>query len=368
VADDRVEDEAARYRELVHVLDEGVVFMDSTGTTVLANEAAGRILGVRPDDLIGSNTFDPRFPTTHADGTPVERDEFPAVATLATGKPHSNVTMHMRRPDGVYVWLTVNARPVFEEGGTEPTGVVLSFTDITGQRDTEAQRMESLGRLAGGIAHDFNNLLGVILNYASVIAKRAGPDDQIAEDARRIQEAADHGTDLVRQLLLFSRQEARVARRFDLRPVVDEMVELIVRPFAPRIELDVRHSAEECIVAADRGQLGQVLLNLLLNARDAIDSVGHITVTTTKHADGSEVIPGPVVVVAVEDDGCGMTSEVQARAFEPFFTTKVEGSGLGLSAAYGSITAVGGRITIESTLDVGSIVRIVLPFDPTGGS
>ena len=285
---------------------------------------------------------------------------------LVTGEPQSNVIMHVRRPDGVYVWLSVNARPVFEEGGTEPTGVVLSFTDITGQRDFEAQRMESLGRLAGGIAHDFNNLLGVILNYASVIAKRAGADDRIADDARRIQEAADHGTDLVRQLLLFSRQEGRVARRFDVRPVVDEMVELVVRPFAPRIELEVRHSPDECIVAADRGQLGQVLLNLLLNARDAIDGIGHITVTTTKQADGADVVPGPVVIIAVEDDGSGMSHEVQARAFEPFFTTKVEGSGLGLSAAYGSITAVGGRITIESTLDVGSTVRVVLPFDPPG--
>jgi PAS domain S-box-containing protein len=367
VPDERVHDEAARYRELVHVLDEGVVFMDSSGTTVLANEAAGRILGVHPDELIGRTTQDPRFPATHPDGTPIAPEDLPAAATLATGKAHSNVTMHMRRPDGVYVWLTANARPVFEEGGTEPTGVVLSFTDITGQRDFEAQRMESLGRLAGGIAHDFNNLLGVILNYASVIAKRAGPDDRIAEDARRIQEAADHGTDLVRQLLLFSRQEGRVARRFDVRPVVDEMVELVVRPFAPRIELDIGHSPDECIVAADRGQLGQVLLNLLLNARDAIEGTGHITVTTTKQADGADVVPGPVVIIAVEDDGCGMTHEVQARAFEPFFTTKVEGSGLGLSAAYGSITAVGGRITIESTLDVGSIVRVVLPFDPTGG-
>ena len=368
VTDEHVHDEAARYRELVHVLDEGVVFQDRTGTVVAANDAAGRILGVAPDDLIGSAANDRRFSAVHADSTPVLSDEHPAVVASATGQPQSNVIMHVRRPDGIYIWLSVNARPVFDDAGTEPTGVVLSFTDITRQRDFEAQRMESLGRLAGGIAHDFNNLLGVILNYASVIAKRAGPDDRIAEDARRIQEAADHGTDLVRQLLLFSRQEGRVARRFDIRPVVDEMVELIVRPFAPRIELQVHHSPEECIVAADRGQLGQVLLNLLLNARDAIESVGHVTVTTTKQPGGADDIPGPVVVIAVEDDGCGMTREVQARALEPFFTTKVEGSGLGLSAAYGSITAVGGRITIESTLDVGSTVRIVLPFDPTGGS
>src|SRR5215471_3126222 len=102
----------------------------------------------------------------------------------------------LRRPDGVYLWITINARPVFDHDAPVPTGVVVSFSDITHQRDLESQRMESLGRLAGGIAHDFNNLLGVILNYASVIARRAGDDTRIAEDAQRIQEAADHGTDL----------------------------------------------------------------------------------------------------------------------------------------------------------------------------
>ena len=148
VADERVHDEAARYRELVHVLDEGVVFQDRTGTVVAANDAAGRILGVAPDDLIGSTANDPRFSAAYTDGSPLQPDEHPPNLALVTGEPQSNVIMHVRRPDGVYVWLSVNARPVFEEGGTEPTGVVLSFTDITGQRDFEAQRMESLGRLA----------------------------------------------------------------------------------------------------------------------------------------------------------------------------------------------------------------------------
>ena len=131
VADERVHDEAARYRELVHVLDEGVVFQDRTGTVVAANDAAGRILGLAPDDLIGSTANDPRFWATYADGSALQPDEHPPNLTLVTGEPQSNVIMHMRRPDGVYVWLSVNARPVFEEGGTEPTGVVLSFTDIT---------------------------------------------------------------------------------------------------------------------------------------------------------------------------------------------------------------------------------------------
>jgi signal transduction histidine kinase len=271
--------------------------------------------------------------------------------------------MQVRRPDGVYVWISLNARPVFEQGAREPTGVVVSFTDITRQHDVEAQRMESLGRLAGGIAHDFNNLLGVILNYAAVIAKRAGPDGRIAEDARRIQEAADHGTDLVRQLLLFSRQEGPVARRFDVRPVVDEMVELVVRPFAPRVEIVVHHADADCAVAADRGQLGQVLLNLLLNARDAIDGNGHVDVVTTKHLDGFGDFSAPVVVIEVVDDGIGMSDAVRARAFEPFFTTKADGSGLGLSAAYGSITAVGGQITIDSEPGAGTTVRVILPFD-----
>jgi signal transduction histidine kinase len=154
-----------------------------------------------------------------------------------------------------------------------------------------------------------------------------------------------------------------VARRFDVRPVVDEMVELVVRPFAPRVELVVHHDDDDCAVAADRGQLGQVLLNLLLNARDAIEGTGHIDVTTAKHFDGVGEFTGPAVVIEVTDDGRGMDDEVRDRAFEPFFSTKVDGSGLGLSAAYGSITAAGGQITIDSAPGAGTTVRVVLPLD-----
>jgi PAS domain S-box-containing protein len=365
IADDVTspETDAGRYAALVQVLDEGIVFQDRDGRVVVANDAASRILGIPPEELIGSSAGDARFNVSDSEGRPISVDDHPPGIAMRTGKPVANTLMQIRRPDGIYVWLTINARPVFEHGETEPTGVVVSFTDITRQQDVEAQRMESLGRLAGGIAHDFNNLLGVILNYASVIAKRAANDTRIAEDARRIQEAADHGTDLVRQLLLFSRQQSPVARRFDVRPIVDEMVELVVRPFAPRIELIVHHDDGDCAVAADRGQLGQVLLNLLLNARDAIDGAGHIDVTTAKRFDGVGDFTGPAVVIEVTDDGHGMSGEVLDRAFEPFFTTKVDGSGLGLSAAYGSITAVGGQITIDSEPGAGTTVRVILPLD-----
>jgi signal transduction histidine kinase len=357
------EADAGRYDALVQVLDEGVVFQDRDGRVVVANDAAARILGVSAEDLIGSVDGDERFGVSDGEGRPMSIDAHPPGIALRTGKPVTNTLMQIRRPDGIYVWVTINARPVFEHGEAEPTGVVVSFTDITRQHDVEAQRMESLGRLAGGIAHDFNNLLGVILNYASVIAKRAANDTRITEDAQRIQEAADHGTDLVRQLLLFSRQESPVARRFDVRPVVDEMVELVVRPFAPRIELVVHHDDDDCAVAADRGQLGQVLLNLLLNARDAIEGAGHIDVTTAKRFGGVGEFTAPAVVIEVTDDGRGMADEVLDRAFEPFFTTKVDGSGLGLSAAYGSITAAGGQIMIDSAPGAGTTVRVILPLD-----
>jgi two-component system, cell cycle sensor histidine kinase and response regulator CckA len=354
--------DSARDRELVEALDEGVVFQDRDGYVVACNTAAARILGVTRDALIGSRSGDPRFFTERADGTIVPPDQHtPDVARL-TGTPQSDVVLRVRRPDGDTVWLTLNARPVFEPGETEASGVVLSFTDITRQRDAEAQRMESLGRLAGGIAHDFNNLLGVILNYAHVIARHPDAPAPIAEDARRIQEAAEHGTDLVRQLLLFSRRESGSPRRFDVRPVIDEIVELVLRPFGSRIELNVDHTDEPCFVVGDRGQLGQVVLNLLLNARDAVDGAGRIALR-------SAVVPsdryraGSSAVVTVSDDGCGMSDDVRLRAFEPFFSTKQEGSGLGLAAAYGSITAMGGRIEIQSAPGVGTTVRLMLPTD-----
>jgi PAS domain S-box-containing protein len=366
VSDDVISD-SPRYRELVEALDEGVVFQDRDGYTIACNGAAARILGVPRDELIGSRRGDPRFSTAGADGKILLPDQQPSGLAQLTGRPLSHELLRVRRPDGTTVWLTLNARPVFEPGDDEPSGVVLSFTDITGQRDAEAQRMESLGRLAGGIAHDFNNLLGVILNYAHVIGRHPGAPAMIAEDARRIQEAAEHGTDLVRQLLLFSRRESGSTLRFDVRPVIDEIVELVERPFGPRFELAVEHCKEDCVVIGDRGQLGQVVLNLLLNGRDAVTGGGHIDVrTSVMPVEGADRAPS--VVIAVTDDGCGMTEDVRLRAFEPFFSTKQEGSGLGLAAAYGSIRAMGGRIEIESAPGVGSTVRVVLPARASGAA
>jgi PAS domain S-box-containing protein len=361
VSDDVISD-SARYRELVEALDEGVVFQDRDGYTIACNGAAARILGVPREELIGSRRGDPRFSTAGADGKVLLPEQQPSGLAQLTGRPLSHELLRVLRPDGTTVWLTLNARPVFEPGDSQPSGVVLSFTDITGQRDAEAQRMESLGRLAGGIAHDFNNLLGVILNYAHVIARHPDAEATITEDARRIQEAAEHGTDLVRQLLLFSRRESASTLRFDVRPVIDEIVELVERPFGPRIEIAIQHSDRACIVIGDRGQLGQVVLNLLLNARDAVAGGGRVEIKTSMTS-VDRADRAPAVVIAVTDDGCGMTEDVRLRAFEPFFSTKQEGSGLGLAAAYGSIRAMGGRIEIESASGVGSTVQVVLPAE-----
>jgi signal transduction histidine kinase len=367
VGDDAISD-AARYRELVEALDEGVVFQDRNGQVVACNTAAARILGITRDELIGSRTADPRFSTLRADGTAIPPGEYPPDVVRRTGQAVTNALLRVRRPDGETLWLTLNARPVFapatdELGGALPAGVVLSFADVTGQREVEAQRMESLGRLAGGIAHDFNNLLGVILNYAYVITRHPGAPAVVVDDARRIQDAAEHGTDLVRQLLLFSRRESGITRRFDVRPVIDEIVELVQRPFGEHVEIRVHHTDEPCTVVGDRGALGQVVLNVLLNARDAVEDSGCIDVRTA-HVPSDRFLAGPSVVATFADDGCGMSDEVRERAFEPFFSTKSEGSGLGLAAAYGSVDAMGGRIEIESAPAVGTTVRVVLPSDP----
>lgn len=231
-----------------------------------------------------------------------------------------------------------------------------------------AQRLESLGRLAGGIAHDFNNQLGVILNYAGFVADHLDPESPVADDVAKIRHAAERAAELTRQLLVFGRRETAHPVVFDLGALASETVRLVRRPFGERIDLTLDLSSEVRHVDVDRGQMEQVLMNLLLNARDALTNGGTITVATAtcevSTGEVGELAPGRYAVLTVTDDGTGMTPEAAARAFEPFFTTKPRGSGsgLGLATAHGVVTGAGGHIEIESQIGVGACVRVHLPL------
>ena len=243
----------------------------------------------------------------------------------------------------------------------------------------QAQRLESIGQLAGGIAHDFNNLLAGIMNYAELVAAglegiegRHGPSPEVAlvqADAGEILTVARRAADLVRQLLIFSRREVTSPVVLDLNDVVLDMEKLLVRTIGE--DVDLQSSLRDGLprTRIDRGQLEQVLMNLVVNARDAMPDGGRLTLMTSEfHADASyaaahAVSPGLYVRLTVSDTGHGMPIEVAQRAFEPFFTTKGrdKGTGLGLATVYGIVTQAGGDVSIYSEQGLGTTVRVNLP-------
>ncbi|MFC7529821.1 PAS domain S-box protein [Actinoplanes sp. GCM10030250] len=236
-------------------------------------------------------------------------------------------------------------------------------------RMQQAQRLESLGQLAGGIAHDFNNLLAVILNYASFIIEDAAGSPP-AVDAEQIARAARRGSDLTHQLLAFARREVIRPRPLNLNTVVTEVHQMLDRSLGEHIALTVRTTAGLPSVMADPGQLEQVLVNLAVNARDAMPTGGRLTIDTAlvpvdaEHAAArAGLSPGRYVRLRVSDTGTGMPKEVIDKAFEPFFTTKPsgQGTGLGLATVYGIITQAGGTVQIYSETGIGTTFTILLP-------
>jgi CheY-like chemotaxis protein len=234
----------------------------------------------------------------------------------------------------------------------------------------QSQRLESLGQLAGGIAHDFNNLLAVILGYASFIERRApdGSDDE--RDVGEIRKAGERATRLTHQLLAFARRETVRPRVLDLTGVVLEMEQLLRRTLGEHVELETALAADLWPIMADYGQLEQVLVNLAINARDAMPGGGTLTLDTENvDADDAYVsaraglAPGRYVRLRVSDTGTGMTPDVAARAFEPFFTTKPkgQGTGLGLATIYGIVTGAGGHVQIYSEPGLGTTFTVLLP-------
>ena len=235
----------------------------------------------------------------------------------------------------------------------------------------QAQKMEAIGRLAGGVAHDFNNLLTAIIGYTDLVFERPGVDDATLRDVGEIRKAADRAASLTRQLLAFGRKQFLRPVVLDLNETVAGLLQMLPRVIGAHIETHTRLSPEPWRVTADPSQIEQVLLNLALNARDAMPTGGTITIETSNvdlaasrvAAEGLTVAPGPYVQLAVTDTGSGMDARTRARAFEPFFTTKPtgKGTGLGLATVYGIVDQSGGAITIQTAVGHGTTVRIYLP-------
>jgi two-component system, cell cycle sensor histidine kinase and response regulator CckA len=234
----------------------------------------------------------------------------------------------------------------------------------------QAQKMEAIGRLAGGVAHDFNNLLTAVIGYADAIAERDTTDDSARRDVAEIRKAADRAASLTRQLLAFGRKQFLRPVVLDLNETVTGLLQMLPRVIGENIQTVPRLAKDLARVTADPSQMEQVLVNLVLNARDAMPMGGTISIetanvelTAANLAEGVRLQPGSYVMLTVSDTGTGMDATTRARAFEPFFTTKPKGkgTGLGLATVYGIVDQTGGEITIKTALGHGTIVRIYLP-------
>ncbi len=241
-----------------------------------------------------------------------------------------------------------------------------------GQQLEEAnrRRLETVGRLAGGVAHDFNNLLAVILGYARVVRERLPQDSPLQPELLQIEKAGNKGASLTRQLLAYSRRQVLEPKVLNLNKVVEGIEPFLRRLMGAEIELSIRLDINPGRVKADPGQIEQVLMNLAINARDAMPNGGKLTVETSRaeldetYAHGrSGIKPGPYVVMMVSDNGVGMTSATKERLFEPFFSTKEagKGTGLGLATVYGIVKQSGGNIWAYSELDMGTTFKVYLP-------
>ncbi|HUE89352.1 MAG TPA: PAS domain S-box protein [Vicinamibacterales bacterium] len=284
-------------------------------------------------------------------------------------------------PDGTVRWLSGMGRVVLGEHG-EPVRAVGISLDNTERRTLEAQyqqaqKMEAVGRLAGGVAHDFNNLLTVILGYCELLLTDFNPDDPRQADIVEIQKAGARAGGLTRQLLAFSRKQIIEPTLLDLNRIAADLQPMLGRLIGEDVKVVLRLRPALARVSADRGQVEQVVMNLAVNARDAMPRGGTLTIETANveldehyarmHRD---VKPGPYVVLTVTDTGTGMTPQVQARLFEPFFTTKEpgKGTGLGMATVYGIVTRCGGRVGVYSEVGRGTSINVYFPRADAAGT
>jgi two-component system, cell cycle sensor histidine kinase and response regulator CckA len=319
-------------------------------------------LGLRQNQLVGVSLSD-YFETP--DRT------FPLIAAhhrAVSGEPR---TFPLEWKDGSYA---CHVEPLRSVRG-EVQGAICMALDVTDRKQLEeqfrqAQKMEAVGRLAGGIAHDFNNLLMVIQGYADLLAERLPAGDSLHRNAEQIQTAAQRASALTRQLLAFSRKQIMEPKVLSVHAVVSEMEKMLRRLIGEDIDLATSTMPDLWLVKADRGQIEQVIMNLAVNARDAMPSGGRLTIETSNvELDASTshptiaLAPGKYVVLSVTDNGCGMDEKTQAHIFEPFFTTKEKGkgTGLGLATVYGVVKQSGGYIWVYSELGHGTTFKIYLP-------
>jgi two-component system, cell cycle sensor histidine kinase and response regulator CckA len=372
-AEEALRQSEQKYRDIFDFATVGIYQSRHDGSLITVNAPLAEMLGYdSPEDLMQSN-LDEIYADQEARRELIARYE-------PQGKGH-RLEVRWKRKDGTPIWLELDARAVLNPDGT--TRYFEGFVhDITDRRKSEeekrrlqeqlvqSQKMEAVGQLAGGIAHDFNNLLTAITGYSELLLGELPPEDPRRSHAEEIRKAGERAASLTQQLLAFSRRQVLEPKVLDVNTVVSDIERMLRRLIGEHIELKTRKEADLWKVRADPGQIEQAILNLVINARDAMPRGGTLAIeTANSNLDESfarshpPTRPGPYVLVAVSDTGVGITDEVKARLFEPFFTTKErgKGTGLGLSTTYGIVKQSGGYVWCDTGVGRGTTFRVFLP-------
>jgi PAS domain S-box-containing protein len=343
------------------------IVLDLEGNVRLWNPAAAYMFGWTEEEALGQSL--PHVPETEmAEVRGILRD-------VARGQVISGMHLRRRRKDGHLIQVELFAAPQCDQDG-RTVGVIEQMADVTARRHMEetllqAQKMESIGRLAGGIAHDFNNMLTAVSGFAQLLLLDLPEDSTQYESAEAIRRAADQAAALTQQLLAFSRRQMLEPTVLDPDEIVGGMEPMLRRLIGEDIDLQFTLQASPARLRADPVQIEQIILNLVLNSRDAMPNGGHLKIETGQAAfDGAYVLehfavsPGRYVMIAVSDTGVGMDRETRARIFEPFFTTKErgKGTGLGLATTYGIVRQSGGHIWLYSEPGEGTTFKAYFPL------
>ena len=357
-------------REIIDANPSLIFVKDWEGRFVLVNQATAEIYGTTVDGLVGKTDAD--FNPNAEEVAHFLRDDR---EVMASGRPKFVPEEPVTNPHTKQTrWFQTIKLPLRLPGEEAVTmlGVATEITErkLLEEQLLQSQKMEAVGQLAGGVAHDFNNILTAIVGYSDLLAAELGDNAQQREDIEEIRKAARRAAALTRQLLSFSRKQVLEPRIVDVNGVVLNLDKMLRSLMSENIELETQLAEDLDAARVDPNQLEQVIMNLAINARDAMPDGGTVTIETANATLGEDyaakhvsVIPGDYVMLAVTDTGCGMTEATKARIFEPFFTTKPagRGTGLGLSTVYGIVKQSGGNIWLYSEPNKGTTFKIYLP-------
>jgi two-component system cell cycle sensor histidine kinase/response regulator CckA len=371
-----LQDSQARLELAVQGADLGMYDWNVRTGEIVINDRYAAMLGYTVEEL--DLTMEKWAATIHPDD---RSREVEMVAQQLAGDDSLIETVYrVQTKAGDWRWVLDRGKVVERDGDGRPIRVAGTRLDITARKQAEeeraklqtqllqAQKMEAVGRLTAGIAHDFNNLLTVILGFSELIKLQLAPEDRLNDPLDKVINAGNTAANLIQQLMAFSRQQVMQPQVVDLNQVIGRMEPMVRRIIGEDVALEVRLGDNLWPVLVDPTQIQQVLVNLIVNAREAMPHGGRIGVETRnvtldahQAAALADARVGDHIAICIRDTGCGMSAEVQARIFDPFFTTKPQGTGLGLPTVYGIVTQSGGCIQVESTVGQGSAFTVFLP-------